>query len=41
MLARGSVGGEGVCLGSKHLCLLVVELSGDKQSPVNRDQLLS
>ena len=26
---------------SKDLCLLVVELSGDTQSPANRDQLLS
>ena len=28
-------------ISSKDLCLLVVELSGDTQSPANRDQLLS
>ena len=28
-------------IGSKDLGLLVVELSGDTQSPANRDQLLS
>ena len=38
---RGGVHMEEAYPSSKDLCLLVVELSGDTQSPANRDQLLS